>query len=524
MHKVKAKVKNSQNQGKIQMTDKIKIFLGDDDFVNRHINEEHIKKFGFSVTTFASGKDLITALYNDVPDLVLIDCYMPEMSGYEAAEYILNLKAENKLPKSLPIIAISGDNSKRNYNRIKTSGFDDLIEKPLDDAKFIKLINKYLNIDLTKNKLTEEETIINENINSEFFAQLERYSEEIPKILKNKDNFNQAGLTKLSNIIHNCIGTPGVFGFHEISNLSIVLNEEIFKVIAKDEISEIEINKIDNIATILLEEIKVILKNKAQNKKNIIFKTQNNSFALNILLIEDDYVLNNLITQKLELNKHRVINLNSGEKLNQVLEKENLDIIIIDLLLPDLNSENLIKQLQISKKHKNTPIIVITSDQTNKKMIDTINLGVSDFIQKPFEITDLLKRVESTAKKNKTKILVVDDDELILTLLKDKLEQKGHEVITNSDNNNTLRLVQDVKPDIIILDRVMPNINGNNMLKILKNRSDTKNIPIIFLTVVNNENDILEAYKEGVSAYISKPFEISTLNRTILDILEKPNS
>lgn len=71
--------------------------------------------------------------------------------------------------------------------------------------------------------------------------------------------------------------------------------------------------------------------------------------------------------------------------------------------MPDFNSENLIKQLQISKKHKNTPIIVITSDQTNKKIIDTINLGVSDFIQKPFEITDLLKRVERTAKKTKLK-------------------------------------------------------------------------------------------------------------------------
>ncbi|MCK5178016.1 MAG: response regulator [Candidatus Omnitrophica bacterium] len=119
------------------------------------------------------------------------------------------------------------------------------------------------------------------------------------------------------------------------------------------------------------------------------------------------------------------------------------------------------------------------------------------------------------AKRKIRKILVVDDDRTITALLKKYLEKNGYEVIAINEASEGLELAMTRKPDLIVLDVMMPIINGFNFCRLVKAEEDTKDIPIILLTSRNKMKDIEIGLEMGAEAYLIKPLNIEELIRTI---------
>ena len=110
-------------------------------------------------------------------------------------------------------------------------------------------------------------------------------------------------------------------------------------------------------------------------------------------------------------------------------------------------------------------------------------------------------------KKKKKKILVVDDEEDLCEILRFNLENEGYGVNTALSAEEALRL--DISQyDLLLLDVMMGKISGFQMAKIIKSRSLTKDIPIIFLTAKNTENDTVTGLTLGADDYITKPFSL----------------
>ena len=104
------------------------------------------------------------------------------------------------------------------------------------------------------------------------------------------------------------------------------------------------------------------------------------------------------------------------------------------------------------------------------------------------------------------KILIVDDTVENLNLLKNILSDNGYELYLSKDGNKAFDIAKKVLPDLILLDIMMPNIDGYDTCKLLKNNDITKNIPIIFLSALSNPEDKVKAFNLGAVDYISKPF------------------
>jgi len=102
------------------------------------------------------------------------------------------------------------------------------------------------------------------------------------------------------------------------------------------------------------------------------------------------------------------------------------------------------------------------------------------------------------------KILLIDDDEAILTLFSTVLQKNNHQVITASNGQAGLEKAKNEKPDLILLDQVLPDIQGNEVLKTLKEDLDTKEIPVAILSNFGQNELIQEAINTGASDYILK--------------------
>ena len=114
-----------------------------------------------------------------------------------------------------------------------------------------------------------------------------------------------------------------------------------------------------------------------------------------------------------------------------------------------------------------------------------------------------------------TKILIVDDEKDIVETLSFMLQAKGYEIISAYDGEEGLKLAKEEKPDLIILDVMMPKINGYKICRLLKYDAKYKNIPIIMVTARSQDNDKLIGEETGANEYITKPFEFSDVLNVI---------
>ena len=123
--------------------------------------------------------------------------------------------------------------------------------------------------------------------------------------------------------------------------------------------------------------------------------------------------------------------------------------------------------------------------------------------------------------ETKKKILVVDDELDMLMVIKLRLEASGYEVITATDGLDGLNAARRVKPDLIVLDIMLPKMNGYKVARFLKFDEEYKNIPIVMLTALSGEEDRSTGIETGADAYLTKPFETQQLLDAVREFLEK---
>jgi DNA-binding response OmpR family regulator len=118
-------------------------------------------------------------------------------------------------------------------------------------------------------------------------------------------------------------------------------------------------------------------------------------------------------------------------------------------------------------------------------------------------------------------ILIADDDPEILTMLGIRLSKKGYQVLEAVDGNQTLNLARKHKPDLVLLDVMMPGKNGWEVAKELRADEEFSNVGIVMLTAIGEKVNEMTSPLYGADAYVDKPFDFSDLEKKIKDVLSE---
>ena len=121
----------------------------------------------------------------------------------------------------------------------------------------------------------------------------------------------------------------------------------------------------------------------------------------------------------------------------------------------------------------------------------------------------------------KTKILVADDNRNIVELVKMEFEILDYDVVTAFDGEDALKKIEKENPDLLILDVMMPKMNGFDVCMKLRDNPKYQNIPIIMLTAKSQEKDKFWGRQVGADEYITKPFEPEVLEQVVHNLLEQ---
>ena len=117
------------------------------------------------------------------------------------------------------------------------------------------------------------------------------------------------------------------------------------------------------------------------------------------------------------------------------------------------------------------------------------------------------------------KILVADDDPAIQKVLFQTFKLEGYEVATASDGEEALTELEGELPDVVVLDVMMPKLDGFDVLKRIRANPRTKALPVILLTARSSQEDVWQGWQSGVDYYMTKPFDVEDLLRFLAHVL-----
>jgi CheY-like chemotaxis protein len=245
-----------------------------------------------------------------------------------------------------------------------------------------------------------------------------------------------------------------------------------------------------------------------------------------VLVIEDE--ANNLdVAQRIiRAAGHEALIATDGQSGLDLARAQHPDAILVDLLLPRIDGWTVTRTLREEAWAARIPIIAVSALAMQQDRQRAIDAGCDDFVSKPYapaELRAVLARFlpENAAPPAGTRksdgavapvqrlgtVLAVDDEPANLDLISRRLQALGCAVLRASSGEQALAIAERDRPDLLLLDVMMPGIDGWETCRRLKKNELTASIPVIFVTAADATEDVVKGFEAGGVDYIAKPVE-----------------
>ena len=248
-----------------------------------------------------------------------------------------------------------------------------------------------------------------------------------------------------------------------------------------------------------------------------------------ILLVDDDPdILESLVTV-LESQPYRLKTAQDGEQCLELVAEEIPDLVILDMLMPRMDGFAVIREIRSNPQYATLSIMVLTTvveDASRRRYeLETgVEMDVQEYIEKPVAPAELLRRVSGILEQ--PYILVADDDPDILESIVTVLKSQSYRLQIARDGRQCLDSVRKKIPDLLILDLLMPKMDGFAVMRALRKDSTFSNLPIVVLTAViedasHRRYELETGGKMKVHDYIEKPVSPTELLGRVEKVLKE---
>jgi len=221
-----------------------------------------------------------------------------------------------------------------------------------------------------------------------------------------------------------------------------------------------------------------------------------------VLVVEDDPAAAELLTRQLVAAGYRTEVARTGSEALARARQLQPAAITLDIILPEVDGWEVITRLKSDEETSRIPIVVVS-------VVDNPELGLAlgaiDYLVKPIEASDLIERLnrfnlKRVSAQDGIRVLVVDDEPANRTLLTKALEPAGFTVFPASGGREAIELAKSLQPDLVLLDLMMPEVTGFDVVEALRANESTRDTPIMVLTATS----LSEADKRLLNGRVSK--------------------
>jgi PAS domain S-box-containing protein len=245
-----------------------------------------------------------------------------------------------------------------------------------------------------------------------------------------------------------------------------------------------------------------------------------NTNVVDVMVVDDSEIDRNLTSDILDKDGINVIKANGGAECIELLKIKIPDILVLDLMMPEIDGFQVLDYIRSNKETHDLPVVIVTAKDLSAKEKFILSGKVSSILQKSGKRTndvfDEIKRIINElekqnavalkpVKKDKSTVLIIDDDEIAIFQVKGILEKEGFQVDIAQGGKKAIEYFKTKIPDGIILDLMMPEVEGFQIVEVLKNNINLAVIPVIILSAKElTENDLTRLSSANVQHYMQK--------------------
>jgi adenylate cyclase len=198
-----------------------------------------------------------------------------------------------------------------------------------------------------------------------------------------------------------------------------------------------------------------------------------------ILVVDDDETVRDVVTRYLEREGFAVATADGGREGLRLARELNPAAITLDIMMPDLDGWTVLAAIKGDPALAHIPVVLMTIvDERNRGF----SLGATDYLVKPIDRDTLIRVLRQAGNSVPGRILIVDDDHVGRHGMKVALEHVGWQIIEADNGQVALRQIEEARPDAILLDLMMPEMNGFEFLDELRRDNSMRDIPVIVIT------------------------------------------
>jgi CheY-like chemotaxis protein len=220
-----------------------------------------------------------------------------------------------------------------------------------------------------------------------------------------------------------------------------------------------------------------------------------------VLVVDDDQTVRELVARHLERAGFAVVTADNGKEGLRLARELRPDAMTLDIMMPDLDGWTVLAAMKGDPALAPIPVVLMTIvDEKNRGYA----LGAADYLMKPVDRGKLIDTLRSVCGERAGKVLLVDDDDVVRRSVRHALEPLGWQVTEAENGQLALQALAAARPDAIILDLMMPQMDGFAFLDQLRAAADWRDIPVVVLTAKDLTEDDRSRLNGGVERIIQK--------------------
>ena len=228
--------------------------------------------------------------------------------------------------------------------------------------------------------------------------------------------------------------------------------------------------------------------------------------AKKILMVEDEEIMIDLLQRKIAQEGYEIKVARNGEEGLAVMKEEKPDLVLLDIIMPKMGGFEVMEKMQGDKDLKKIPVIVISNSGQPVEIDRAQKMGAKDWLIKTeFDPQEVIEKIKNKSAKIMPKtILIVEDDKFLRELIAQKLTKEGYPLSEAIDGEEGIKKIKEEKPSLVLLDLILPGIDGFEVLSQMKEDPSVSSIPVIILSNLGQKEDGEKGLKLGAVDYLIK--------------------
>ena len=253
-----------------------------------------------------------------------------------------------------------------------------------------------------------------------------------------------------------------------------------------------------------------------------------------LLVVDDDENNRTILSRRLEKEGYTVATTGNGREALNLLRFEQFDLILLDVMMPEMDGYEVLLRIKADSNSLDTPVIMVSAIKDKDCVVNCLQLGASDYLLKPYNMGIVKSRIwrclgtwrgvdherNWRVDMQNSNVLIVEDDEFNRDLLQRRVKQSGFKTSCAKNGKEALEVLENEKFDLLLLDLMMPGIDGIEVLKRIKADKKHMEIPVIMVSALDDSESIATCMKHGATDYITKPFNAVLLRARIESVLK----